>query len=353
MNCLNNMDRIQIVNQLMMQLFDLYEQKGKAFYYKDVFQSDDITMVRQTLESDVMGIGEFLELDITPTRLRLLADQKRQYVPKNKDETLLLNIKEALEKIQEENDDFHLSVHETNDLVSILFRNHDRVTYRIKGAHRDKITIPFYRLPSDQQLTKLIQKYNEIKRSKKYELITIISNFYVDFIQIRPYTEHNELIALILIYTIIAREFHVCRYDSFFSILNRFKDRFSNSLIQAFYDWENGLSQTDSIVKVFVDTLDIMHKNVELLERNYKFETKLNKTDSIEAIIMSGPAVFTKNDIREQAPLASDSTINRTLQLLRNSGVIQSLGQGRSAKWQRLASKNEKFTVESLNLFSE
>ena len=353
MKCLEHMDRIQIQNQLMMQLFNLYEQKGKAFYYKDVFASDDLIIVRQTLENDLIAIGTFLELDITQPRLKLLADQRREYVPKNKEETLLLNIKEALELIQTLNDDFSLSVAETNDLVSILFRDLDRVTYRIKGAHQSRTTIPFHRLPSEQQLTKLITQYNTIKRSRKYELITIISNFYIDFIQIQPYTDHNELIALLLIYTIIAREFHVCRYDSFFSVLNHFKGRFSNSLTQAFYDWENGLSQTDSLVKVFVDSLEIMHKNVELLERNYRFDTKLNKTDSIEAIIMNGPSVFSKNDIREKAPLSSDSTINRALNLLKKEGIIIPLGQGRSAKWQRVVSRQDKFTVESLNLFSE
>lgn len=353
MNCLLHMDRIQIQNTLMMQLFNLYEQKGKAFYYKDVFSSDDLTMVRQTLENDVIAIGSFLELNITQPRLKLLANQRREYVAKNKEEKLLLNIKEALELIQELSDDFSLSVNETNDLVGILFRDLDRPTYRIKGAHISRITVPFDKLPSDQQLIKLITKYNEIKRSKKYELITIISNFYVDFIQIQPYTSHNELIALIIIYTIIAKEFHVCRYDSFFSVFNHFKARFSNSLISAFYDWENGLSQTDPLVKVFVDSLEIMHKNVEKLERNYLFDTKLNKTDAIEAIIMNGKSVFSKNDIREKAPLASESTINRTLNLLKKEGIIVPLGQGRSAKWQRVVSKNEKFTVESLNLFSE
>ena len=40
---------------------------------------------------------------------------------------------------------------------------------------------------------------------------------------------------------------------------------------------------------------------------------------------MNGPAVFTKSSIRKKAPLASESTINRTLQLLKTDGIIRPL----------------------------
>ncbi len=353
MKCLENINRIQISNNLMMQLFNLYYQKGKAYYYKDIFSSDEVKVIKQTLEQDLIAIGEILELNITKPRLKLLASQRREYVPKNQEEKLLLNIKFALERIQSLSDDFSLVSYEVNDLVNILFRDLKKVSYTKKGTVKKNTVVPFDNLPSEEQLTRLITRFNQIKREKKHELLTLISNFYVDFIMIRPYSEHNELIALILIYTIIAKEFKVCSYDSFFTTLNRFKDRFAEAIKFAFYDWDNGNSQTEPITKVFTDTLEILHTNVETLERTYRFDTKLNKTDTIEAIIMRGPSVFSKKDIREHAPLASESTINRTLSLLKEQKIIVPLGQGRSAKWQRVVGKTEKFKVESLNLFNE
>ena len=44
---------------------------------------------------------------------------------------------------------------------------------------------------------------------------------------------------------------------------------------------------------------------------------------------------FTKEDIRLQNPYVSESTINRALISLRDSGYIEPLGKGRSAKWIR------------------
>ncbi|MGI6359892.1 MAG: hypothetical protein ACOX02_02460 [Acholeplasmatales bacterium] len=353
MKCLDNINRVQISNNLTMQLFNLYYQKGKAYYYKDIFSSDEVKVVKQTLEQDVIAIGEILELKITKPRLKLLASQRREYVPKNQDERLLLNIKDALERIQSSSDEFTFVLNEVNDLVTILFRNLKKVTYERKENIKKKTIVPFDDLPSEEQLSKMITKFNQIKRSKKHELLTLISNFYVDFIMIRPYTDHNELIALILMYTIIANEFKVCSYDSFFTILNKFKERFGDAVKFSLYDWENGNSETEPLTKIFVDTLEIMHTNVDTLERTYRFDTKLNKTDTIEAIIMRGPSVFSKKDIREHAPLASESTINRTLSLLKEQKIIVPLGQGRSAKWQRVVGRTEKFKVESLNLFNE
>ena len=106
------MDRIQIPHNLMMKLFELYENKGRAFYYKEFFARDDEIMAKQTIEDDTISLGKIFDLNITPTRLKLLADFKKEYVPKNNDEKLLLNIKEALVKIQTSVNEFVLNVND-------------------------------------------------------------------------------------------------------------------------------------------------------------------------------------------------------------------------------------------------
>lgn len=347
------MERIQIVNSLMMQLFKLYEDKGKAYYYKQLFSKDDQTFVKNTLEEDTESIAKFLGLDITAARIKLLANQKRSYKPKKKDEVLLLNLKDALTKVQEMSDDFTLVLNEVTDLVTILFRGYETVKFNKKGTKVTKTTKTFEELSSDAQLQKLIDQYHTVLKSNKHELLIVICNFYVDFIKIEPFNKYNDIIGLMLIYTIISKEFQVCRYGSFFKALLPVKDRLDTALIQANYDWEHGLSQTDALVRVIIDVLEQLHREVQGKEHIYSFDIKLNKTNTIESIIMNGPAVFSKNYIRNKAPLASESTINRTLQMLKTQGTIRSLGQGRSATWQRVKDPHEKFNVQQLTLFSE
>jgi Fic family protein len=345
------MDRIQITNTLMMQLFELYENKGRSFYYKELFERDDQIMARQTLEEDIHAIGQYLELKITANRLKLLSKVRRNYVPKNKDEIFLLNIKNVLTKIQAMCDEFTLRTNEVIDLTTLLYRDYETVRFNKKGSTATKTVKSFEQLSSQQQLSTLIDKYHSVRKTAKYELLMTISNFYVDFIKIEPFNKYNELTGLLLVYTMLAKEFQVCRYQSFFNIFKDYKEKFELALKQAYYDWSNGLSQTDSLVRVFVDVIKQM--NVLILEKEhiYEFERKMNKTNSVEYVIYNGPSVFRKKDIRNKLPLVSESTINRTLQMLKEQGVIRPLGQGRSAQWQRLKDPKQKFSPEQLSLF--
>ncbi len=352
MKCLSNMERIQITNTLMMQLFRLYENKGRAHYYREFFERDDETMAKQTLEDDVKAMGELLGLNVTDNRLKLLSSTKRDYTPKNKDETFLLNIKTAFEKIQISVKDFVLSVNEVLDLTTILFRGYDDVKFKRQNSKPSQKTVKtFDELSSREQLAKLIEQYHTVRKTDKYELLMIINNFYVDFIKIEPFNLYNKEIGLILVYTMVAKEFQVLRYESFFNTFKDYQERFELALSQAYYDWENGLSQTDSLVRVFVDVIEQLNVSVRKKEHVYEFELTMNKTDSVVYAITHGPAIFKKQDLREKLPLISESTINRTLQDLRKKGIIRSLGKGRSSQWQRLKEKEKGFSHKQLTLF--
>lgn len=353
MKCLTNMDRIQIPNTLMMKLFKLYENKGRATSYKEFFERDDDVMAKHTIEDNVISLGEFFELNITPTRLKLLADFKKDYIPKNNDEKLLLNIKEALLKIQISASEFSLNVNEVLDLTTILYRGYADVKFKkLRTTNRSTIKA-FEDLSSREQLEKLIEQFHKVKNSNKYELLVVISNFYVDFIKLEPFNKFNKEIGLILVYTMLSKEFQVLRYESFFKIFNEYKDRLKTALSQANYDWENGLSQTDSLIRVFVNVIEDLNKAVKEKEHIYEFELTMNKSDSVEYVIYKGPSVFKKQDIKEQLPLISESTINKTLQDLRKKGIIRSLGKGRSSQWQRVKEKDRGFKPEQLSIFSE
>lgn len=353
MNCLTNMDRIQIPHNLMMKLFELYENKGRAFYYKEFFARDDEIMAKQTIEDDTISLGKIFDLNITPTRLKLLADFKKEYVPKNNDEKLLLNIKEALVKIQTSVNEFVLNVNEVLDLATILYRGYAEVKLK-KQASRSKSTVKtFDDMSSREQLEKLIDQYHKVQKSNKYEYLVVISNFYVDFIKIEPFNKYNKEIGLILIYTMLAKEFQVLRYESFFKTFKDYKEKFITALSQANYDWENGLSQTDSLIRIFVDVIENVNVLVKRKEHIYEFELTMNKSDSVEYAIYNGPSIFKKKDLKEKLPLISESTINKTLQELKEKGHIRPLGKGRSSQWQRIKDKDRGFKPEQLSIFSD
>ncbi len=352
MKCLGNMERLHLPNDLVMQLFKLYEQKGQSYYYKALFSRDDEVMARTTLELDTQALAYFLKLNLTPARIKLLSDPRKEFVAKNKDEVLVNNLKEILTRIQQLSDTFDLTTNEVKDLTVSLFRGcEDIKLIRDAKSKPERLAKSFDDLNSEDKLKKIIEQFHALRRTNKYEIVQIMTNFYIDFVKLGLFTDKNDLIGLMVVYTLAAKYFKVCRYDSFFQALLPLQSQFDSGFIQASYNWSEGFSQTEPIQRIFVNVLETLHKNVEIKAHEYEFERKMNKTNSIEGTILSGPTTFSKKDIRVKHPYASDATINRTLMSLKERNLIRPLGSGRTAQWLRVADKLEKFNPQQLDLF--
>ncbi len=347
------MERLHLPNDLVMQLFKLYEQKGQSYYYKALFSRDDEVMARATLEMDTQALAYYLKLNLTPARIKLLSDPKKSFVAKNRDETLLMNLKDILIRIQQLAESFDLTTNEVKDLNQTLFRNYDDIRFvRDPKAKSERIAKSFDELNPEDKLKKIVELFHQHRRNNKYEIVQIMTNFYIDFVKLNLFTDKNDLIGLMVIFTLASKYFKVCRYDSFFQALLPLKSQFDSGFIQASYNWSEGFSQTEAIQRIFVNVLETLHKNVETKAHEYEFERKMNKTNSIEGTILSGPTTFSKKDIRNKHPYSSDATINRTLMSLKERGLIRPLGSGRTAQWLRVADKLEKFNPQQLDLFN-
>ncbi len=352
MHSLNNINRTQINKQLMIKLFHLYEEKGKAANYQELFSKDEQILANEVLETNIEYLAHYLELDLTPARIKLMANIRKNYTPKNKDEILFNNLKATLIMIHNSKEKFYLRENEIDDMSAVMFRGYENIYLATSGKTTSPIIIvPFEKQSKRGQLEELVKKYHELIKEDNNELLQIIFNFFVDLIHVKPFNKENDLIGLLTVYTILYSEFQVLRYDSFFKELANQKEAFKNSIVQSSYNWELGYSQIDSLLTIITNILLKMHQNLKEKEHIYAFDVKMNKQNNIEGIIMDGPDVFTKNQIRKKAPLASESTINRTLQILRQKNIIVPLGKGRSAKWQRVTEKKKRFTHEQLSLF--
>ena len=75
---------------------------------------------------------------------------------------------------------------------------------------------------------------------------------------------------------------------------------------------------------------------------NVKQENRALKKDNIQkAIIEDLPTIFSKEDIKKLYPTASDSTIVRALNALKDKNYIIPLSSGRAAKWKRLVNADD------------
>lgn len=333
MNALKNISRIQIRPETLILLLNLYESKGKTFYYNDLFKRDKDAFTARTLEADIISLASILNLNITEARVKLCA--KRDIVPKTKDEQLLMNFRTIINRLQSGYNHFELLTNEVQELSKVISKSHSKVNWNKKEVlEKEGLLASKKTYSTREDLENLIALYKEVLKTKQYEQTTIITNFYVDFLNMDIFDNLNKEIALVVLYALIFQMFPIFRYVSFFSHYNKFLKMLNHSLNQAKYNWDLQFSQTDNLNEIIYHILIDSYVEIDDFAYEYEFEKDLNKTNSLENTILKFKSQFTKEDLRISHPNISDSTINQTLKRLREEKKIMSLGTGRSAKWQ-------------------
>ncbi len=355
MNCLQNINKNKIPNDIIMLYLKLYQFKGRNKEMIGAVENDYDTLVLETIRTDSYFLAKFLDLGINESRYKSIL--LRNVQPKNKDERLLRNIKNALIRIHEESHEFELIDREIHDLLKFLYgdvTNNDLLHFsKVNQSKKEKINLLSSGHKTKREaLEALVNAYHHTKKHSDYEASFIILNFVVDFLLLKPFKAHNEELGIMLLYILLMSEgiesFHL---SSFFEKLYKQRERFLKLRQEVAHNWADGMSDTHNLHRFILKIAIESYQDVTEMLRNYTFDQQLNKGDYIENTINKLDEVFTKDEIRYQHPTISDSTINRTLKRLRDEKKIRPLGKGRSAKWMKLYQSPKKNNIhEQLNL---
>jgi hypothetical protein len=349
---LKNIKPLGVKEEFIMDLLQLYQFKGKDYYYDNLFKNDSEAIIRKNIKSELLAVAEYLKLDITEPRKKLLF--KKNCQPKNNDEKFYINLKNTLVKFIGNYKTFEFESNEILMLVKRLYGDSENIRYRTYKQVVDSMSLV--------ENTKLVSLRDEIQAmlvefkmkldSKKYENTNLIANFYIDYINQEFFTNHNDFLAIMIMYVLLfASGFTVFKYTSFFELLIKYKSELKNATLKANMNYEDGYSDTRMLDELIIKILLEAYDNVEEYVNAYSFDTNNSKEDNIVTIIYKLPQEFTKDDIRNRDPLSSDSTINRALQRLSKEKKIRSLGYGRSAKWLRIEKEQSYNDLRQISLF--
>lgn len=349
MHALKNMDRIQISNVVLKPLLKLYEQRGKAFYYDNLFKRDKDAFHKKAFEENIECLFKMLDFDLTEARLQSLI--KKELTAKNKTETRMKNIKKVMTLIHD-SDDFDLIPNEFSDLAKILLKDLDKNQYNMTIIEGEKL-LNQKKISKREDLEDLVELMKQLLKKNNHPIPHLLTNFYVDFMNLNIFKKDNDFIGLFMLYGLLLNHFSALRYVPFFKHFMQHRKAFEQAEIAASYYWSNGFAQTEFLTQIIIDVLILCYEDIENLAKTYQFEVKLNKADAIENTIYKLPDVFMKRDIRAKHPTVHDSTIDRTLARLRDEGKIRPLGKGRATKWQKLIEKSTYTTMKQLSLFGD
>ncbi len=321
---------------LLLELLDVYKLIGTNTNIEKTLDKKAIHLERKAFETDCFKLVEFLKLDVSINRIRLIIT--KDSLPKNKEEKMICACKQVLKSIRELPYQENLSVNSSDilDYLKHIYGNNIKFNaedFKIHGSNKRSIRFEF---------NKVFDEYNEAYNLKKYEPIILGCILIMEMYNIKPYSEYNNLAILLTYYYILNRCGIKCfKYTSFLDLYLKNEDKIINTIANGSINYDQGTLYFSNFVKLTLDLIKSAYQEIDEIIVNNRFLDRAFKSDYLEqTIIYDLPNIFSKEDIIAVYPEISPSTIMRCLSKLHKMNYIMPLGTGRSAKWKKLIDPN-------------
>lgn len=334
MYCLAKLDHYIIPNDVVVMLGKIYRFIGNNDFYIKSLGNDLEKVIEKTIEKDTYYLKKILNLDISEARTKLIIYKNSN--PRTKQEQVLKNLKEMITIIQHKYYTMGLQSNDLFNIINMIYSSYSRIEF----DNFDDNSYSLFISQSSKSKRVILNKMNDIMvdsiNNQKYDKIILSLNYFIDLYNLKPFVSKNEALALLILYQLILNsDLNTFKYVSFFELLFNDYENFNLELCKASVNWKENVSQTIEFVKYFLNLFISAYKNTDEIIKNYLFDKTNKKYENLEVTILSFSTLFTKEDVRKVHPYVSESTINRTLNTLKDKGLIISLGKGRSAKWMK------------------
>jgi len=197
--------------------------------------------------------------------------------------------------------------------------------------------VPVWQTPS--AMDELIISFSKEKEKGLINELILIGTVILDFLCIHPFPDGNgrmaRLLTLLLLYH---TGYEVGRYISLEKIVEETKDQYYETLQLSSKGWHEGTHDLLPWINYFL---------VILLKAYQKFEERVGETSDtlrqkgwkavkVKDVVNHMIADFTFLDVQERCPGISRPTIQRILNELSQSGIIECIERGRNARWRKL-----------------
>jgi len=186
-------------------------------------------------------------------------------------------------------------------------------------------------------MDELHRRFLDTRDAGEHHPLLLIGAYVFDFLAIHPFRDGNGRMARLLTLLLLYQSgYGVGRYVSLERLVNDAKEGYYESLQAAGVGWHEDRHTIwpwlEYLLGILVAAYREFEDRVGLLG-----DGRGAKTAAIERFVRDRISdQFTIADVRDDSLGASDSLIGKVLARLRDEGVIEPLGTGRSAKWRRL-----------------
>ncbi|MCQ2513225.1 MAG: Fic family protein [Lachnospiraceae bacterium] len=323
----------------------IYKEAGKQELYlkqrpNELEKLVEIARIQSTEASNAIeGIVT------TNTRIKQLVEEKT--TPRNRDEQEIAGYRDVLSIIHESFDAIPLTRNYILQLHKIMYshmnnpmagqtknvQNYISATY--PDGHNEILFTPLAPYETPEALDRLCEEYNRVIGNMELEPLIAIPVFIHDFLCIHPFNDGNGRMSRLLTTLLLYRSgFYVGKYISLEAKIAKNKDLYYDALNRTQHGWHDGTEDVVPFIKYLLGTILAAYK--DFADRFAIVEEKLPAIDMVRKAAMNRIGRFTKQDIREQCPALSLSSIEGALRKMVASGELKREGAGKSTCYIRL-----------------
>ena len=323
----------------------IYKEAGKQELYlkqrpEELEKLVEIAKIQSTEASNAIeGIVT------TNTRIKQLVTKKT--TPKNRDEQEIAGYRDVLGIIHESFDAISITTNYILQLHKILYSHmNNPVAGRTKTVQNyisatypdgrvETLFTPLNPFETPTALEIICNEYNRVIGNLEVEPLIAIPIFIHDFLCIHPFNDGNGRMSRLLTTLLLYRSgFYVGKYISLEAKIAKNKDLYYDALAKSQIGWNEGTEDVVPFIKYLLGTILAAYKDFE--DRFALVETKLSALEIVRRASMNKIGRFNKQDIREQCPSLSISSIEGALRKLIELGELKREGSGKSICYYRL-----------------
>lgn len=326
-------------NEVLGLVAQIHEYKGKqALFLKQkpatLEKLVEIAKIQSTESSNkIEGVVT------TAARIKQLCDQKT--TPRNRDEEEISGYRDALSLIHESYEYIPIKSSYILQLHQVLYRYSQRgIGGRFKNTQNyiteikesgEQIVrfMPLDPFETPTAIEKMCESFNRETDACEIDPLILIPAFIVDFLCVHPFNDGNGRMSRLLTTLLLYRVGYVVgKYVSLESKIEKTKESYYKALEKSDINWNREENDLTPFIKYILGTVLAAYRDFD--QRVILVEDKSSAIDLVRNAVNNTIGKFTKSDIMELVPSVGKTSVENSLKILIEEGVIGRDGKGKA-----------------------
>ena len=326
-------------NEVLGLVAQIHEYKGKQTLFLKQKPATLEKLVEIAKIQSTEASNKIEGIVTTATRIKQLCDQKT--TPRNRDEEEISGYRDALSLIHESYEYIPIKSSYILQLHQVLYRYSQRdIGGRFKNTQNyiaeikesgEQIVrfMPLDPFETPTAIEKMCESFNRETDACEIDPLILIPAFIVDFLCVHPFNDGNGRMSRLLTTLLLYRAGYVVgKYVSLESKIEKTKESYYKALEKSDINWNNGENDLTPFIKYILGTVLAAYRDFD--QRVILVEDKSSAIDLVRNAVNNTIGKFTKSDIMELVPSVGKTSVENSLKILIEEGVIGRDGKGKA-----------------------